>query len=328
MKRGTRIFRGGFRAALSLWMIVTSSSAVIAADKVIITHLPNIHGLPLFVALERKMFEREGLTVEVVKFENPNQIIDSIVANRADIGAGGPAGTAALAQVRFPDAIKVIGLQGYSDQSGTFGDTLITKNDSAIKNFSDLKGKKIGVLPGVQFRAFSRAIARANGINPDSEIEFVEMALGLQVQAVASGSVDAAFTIEPVGAIAANSKQVRVIAENLCSKYIADPFFAGASFASAKFLKERPEVAKKVIGILDEAAGLLRSDFGAYRQYLIGYTAITAVNLGAVRPMYYAGSRNIDPASIAAYQKLADIIVAEGLTKDPLNVSTLMLSAN
>ena len=53
--------------------------------------LQTLHGLPLYVAIEEKLFERAGLAVEATKIENPNQIIDSLVSGRADSAPPRPA---------------------------------------------------------------------------------------------------------------------------------------------------------------------------------------------------------------------------------------------
>ena len=152
-----------------------------AADKVVVSYLPSLHGLPLFVAIEEKLFEKAGLAVEATKFENPNQIIDSLVSGRADSApAGGAAGITALAETRFPGTLRVMGLQGSATAHNAVNDALITKAGSPINSFADVKGKKVAHAPGIQWRTITRTIVRANGLDPDKDVELVEMAIGLQ----------------------------------------------------------------------------------------------------------------------------------------------------
>ncbi len=48
-----------------------------APAKVKIGYLPAAQALPVFVAMEKGYFKEAGLDVEAVKFDAPNQIIDS-----------------------------------------------------------------------------------------------------------------------------------------------------------------------------------------------------------------------------------------------------------
>jgi len=83
------------------------------AEKVKLSWLPIMQTTALYVAVQDKLFERAALDVELVQFQNPNQIIDSLVANQADAGApGAAAGITMLAESRYPGTFKVFGLQG------------------------------------------------------------------------------------------------------------------------------------------------------------------------------------------------------------------------
>lgn len=308
---------------ISLSALVSSAQA---ADKVVVSYLPTLHGMPLFVAVEEKLFEKAGLAVEISKFENPNQIIDSLISGRADSApAGGAAGITTLAETRFPGALRVFGLQGAYAAQGKVNDALIVKPGSSIKGFTDLRGKKLAHTPGIQWRTISRTIVKANGLDPDKDVELVEMAIGLHAQAVAAGTVDAALTLEPVGSIVAATGSVSVVQKNPAARYIVDPFYAGAGVVTTKFLKERPEVAKRFINVMDQAVTLIQGDFSKYRKYLLKYTPVTPDTISTVVPMYFRGSKDIAAADIAAYQKFSDIFVDGGAMKTRVDVSKLVL---
>ena len=88
------------------------------ADKVKLSWLPIMQTTALYVAVQDRLFERAGIEAELVQFQNPNQIIDSLVANQADAGApGAAAGITMLAESRYPGTFKVFGLQGGGDGS-------------------------------------------------------------------------------------------------------------------------------------------------------------------------------------------------------------------
>lgn len=313
-------------AAAAIALALFAASPAAAAEKVTLAYLPSLHGLPLFVAIEEKLFQKAGIEVEAVKFENPNQIIDSLVSGRADAApAGGAAGITALAETRFPGALKVFGLQGSNTARGAVNDQLIVKPDSPIASFKDLKGKKLAHAPGIQWRTIAQTVVKANGLEPGKDVELVEMAIGLQAQAVVSGTVDAALALEPVGSIASGTGVVKVAVKNAAGTFIVDPFYAGVGVASARFLKERPEVARKMIAVMDEAVALIEKDFDAYAKHLVGYTAVTDATIKFVKPMYFVGSAGIDAKAIADYQKFADIFLAAGAMKTPVDVATIII---
>ena len=48
------------------------------ADKVKLSWLPIMQTTALYVAVQDRLFERAGIEAELVQFQNPNQIIDSL----------------------------------------------------------------------------------------------------------------------------------------------------------------------------------------------------------------------------------------------------------
>lgn len=113
-------------------------------EKVIASWLPVMQTIAYYIALEEKLFEKAGIEIESVKFENPNQIVDSLLSGRADFAPpGAVAGITVLAEARAPGSFKIFGLQGGGIKTNFVNDALIVKPDSPITSFKDLKGKKL-----------------------------------------------------------------------------------------------------------------------------------------------------------------------------------------
>ena len=107
-------------------------------EKVTASWLPIMQTTAYFVALEEKLFEKAGIEINSVRFENPNQIIDSLVSGQADFGPpGAAAGISMLAESRYPGTFKVFGLQGGGVKVNLINDGLIVKNDSVIQSFKE-----------------------------------------------------------------------------------------------------------------------------------------------------------------------------------------------
>jgi len=307
--------------------LALSAAGARAEEKVTVSWLPIMQTTAYYVALEEKLFEKAGITVESVKFQSPNQIIESLVSGRADFGApGAAAGITVLAEAQFPGTFKVFGLQGGGIKVNRINDGLIVANDSSIKSFADLKGKSLGHLPGVQWRTVSRHMVRSAGLDPDKDVSLKELAVGLQVPAVVNKTVDATLSLEPVGSIAVASKEAKRAMTNPVASVIADPFYSGASVLTTKFIKERPEVARKVVAVLDEATKLANANFDKYRPIIAKYTPIPASQVHLVAQPYLRGWAELNEVDLKSYQAFVDVFTSEGALKQTFNVKDIILT--
>jgi NitT/TauT family transport system substrate-binding protein len=295
-------------------------------DKVTAVWLPIMQTTAYYVALEEGLFAKACIEIDSQKLEAPNQIIDALVGARADFGPpGAAAGIAMLAESKFPGTFKVFGLQGGGIKVGLINDGLIVKPDSNIKSFADLKGKKLGHVPGIQWRTISRYLVRAAGLDPDKDVTLVDLAVGMQVPAVVSGNVDATLSLEPVGSIAVASGEAKRAVTNPVAMVIADPFYSGAALMTTKFLKERPQVAKKVVEVIDQATKMANADFDKYKTIIPKYTPIRDQQLSVLAKPYLRGFSELNEIDLNSYQALVDVFQKEGVLTTPINVREKIL---
>jgi NitT/TauT family transport system substrate-binding protein len=296
-------------------------------DKVTAVWLPIMQTTAYYVALEEKLFEKACIEIISTKMESPNQIIDALIAERADFGPpGAAAGIAMIAESKFPGKFKIFGLQGGGVAVDRINDGLIVKPDSPIKSFADLKGKTLGHVPGIQWRTIARYMVRASGLDPDKDVKLVDLAVSMQVPAVVGGTVDATLSLEPVGSIAvASGTAVRAVT-NPCAKVIADPFYSGASIMTTKFLKEHPDVARRVVAVIDEATDMVNADFAKYKPVISKYTPVKEDQLELLAQPYLRGFKDLNDTDLKSYQALIDVFIKEGVLSGPLNVRDKILA--
>lgn len=295
-------------------------------EKVVAAWLPIMQTTAYYVALEEKLFEKQCIEIDSHKMQSPNHIIDALVAGRADFGPpGAAAGIAMIAESKFPGTFKVFGLQGGGIKIDLINDGLIVGKDSDIKSFADLKGKKLGHVPGIQWRTISRHMVRAAGLDPDKDVTLTDLAVAMQVPAVAGGSVDATLSLEPVGSIAAASGKAKRAMTNPVASVIADPFYSGAAVLTTKFMKERPEVAKKIVQVIDEATGLVMANFEKYKVIIPKYTAIQESQLELLAKPYLRPFNGLNETDLNSYQAFVDVFVKEGVLKEPMDVREKIL---
>ncbi len=319
-------------AALLAGLTLLSGSAQAACDKmekVSSVWLPIMQTTAYYVAIEEGLFEKACIEIVSNKLEAPNQIIDALVANRADFGPpGAAAGISMLAESKFPGTFKVFGLQGGGIKVNLINDGLIVKPDSPIKTFADLKGKKLGHVPGIQWRTISRYMVRSAGLDPEKDVTLLDLAVGMQVPAVVGGSVDATLSLEPVGSIAVASGQAKRAMTNPVAMVIADPFYSGVSLLTAKFIKERPAVAKKVVEIIDEATRLTNANFDKYKTIVPKYTPIRTEQLSLLAKPYLRGFADLNDTDLSSYQALVDVFQKEGVLEARMDIRQRILKTS
>lgn len=312
-------------AAMALIIPITAPAKEL--EKVVASWLPIMQTTAYYVALEEGLFEEAGIEIVSHKFGNPNQIIDSLVSGQADFGPpGAAAGIAMLAESRFPGTFKVFGLQGGGIKVDLINDGLIVKADSNIKSLKDLKGKTLGTVPGIQWQTIARHLVRMNGLDPDKDVRVTAVAVPLQVPSVVAGSVDATLSLEPVGSIAAASGDAARAMVNPCSIFITDPFYSGAAVLTTKFIKERPEVARKVVEVIDKATRMVNADFDKYKKVIPKYTAIKAEQLDLLAKPYLRPFAELNETDFDSYQAFVDVFYKEGVLKEPIDIRTKILA--
>ena len=313
-------------AATGATLAVPAPLLAQAKDKVTVSWLPIMQTFGYYVAIEEKLFEKNGIELDSVKFQAPNQIIDSLVSGRADAGApGAAAGIAVLAEVKFPGTFKVFGLQGGGIKVNRINDGLIVSNTSAIASFNDLKGKTLGHLPGIQWKTMSRHVVRKAGLDPDKDVRLVELAVGLQVQAVVAGTVDATLSLEPVGSIAVAVGEAKRALTNPMSTAVSDPFYSGVSLLTTKFIKERPAVAKRFVEAVDEGTSLAEKNYEKYRAVLPKYTAVKPEQVSIVAQPYLRPWKDLNDIDLASYQAFVDVFRADGVLKEDFDIKPFIL---
>lgn len=314
-------------AALAIGALSSNAHAACAKmDKVTAAWLPIMQTTAYYVALEEKLFEKACIEIDSQKMQSPNLIIDALVGGRADFGPpGAAAGIAMLAESKFPGTFKVFGLQGGGIKVNLINDGLIVKKDSTIKSFADLKGKTLGHVPGIQWRTISRYMVRSAGLDPDKDVKLIDLAVGMQVPAVVGGTVDATLSLEPVGSIAVASGEAKRALTNPCSQVISDPFYSGAAVLTTKFLRERPDVARRVVQVIDEATDMVNANFDKYKSIIPKYTPIKPEQLGLLAKPYLRPFHDLNEVDMNSYQAFVDVFAKEGVLKTPIKVREKIL---
>ncbi|MAG12335.1 hypothetical protein CL630_00805 [bacterium] len=242
--------------------------------KIRVVDLPVVAALPFYIALEKGYFKDAGLDIEYTKLNSPNLIIDALLSEQADItSTSGAMGIAGLASFRKPGSIEIYAASGAREDGIFRTESLMVKKNSEINSFADMKGKKMGILPGIQWITISTHLLSSHNLKVGIDVEIIELAPGLQVSALVNGQIDALLAIEPMAYIAKTQGMREAVSRpNLTA--ISNPFYPGAGIVRSKFADEHPEAVNAFIDAIGRAIDDTENDIDSSLQFLSGYTPL------------------------------------------------------
>lgn len=282
-----------------------------------IGYLPLSCTLHLCVAMKEGLFEKQGIKVEAVKFQDTNLAMHALLAGEID-------GIAAIGySLIYTPYSQQPGLyKSFQSQEET-GDhyvarMLVLKN-SRITKTSDLEGKRVGTYIGLPMLINARLLLRRLGL--ENKVSLVQIKPELQNDAFVSGQFDALLSIEPYPTIALSRGTARVLLDNPRTKYFSNPYPASAALFSTQFINKSPETVAKVLRCYDAAIDVIRSDERRARSYLPDVTPLSPAV--AQQTLLYHW-RKVDEVDIPAIQKNADVFYAEHLMKNRIDAKGLV----
>jgi NitT/TauT family transport system substrate-binding protein len=292
--------------------------------KIRIGYWPIAAGLPFYAAVEQGYFKEAGVNVEVLRFAGAQQIMEGMLADRADGSANGTgSANIAVGEIAAPGSFKIF-CSNPSNVRNVLDEVLVPAASTA-KVMADLKGKRVGSGPGIQNVTLAKTILERGGATGAT---VVELPIGQHVAALAAGQIDGCYTLEPTGTIGRLNGTTRVLEAGVISKYVLGdpmaPWFGGSASLTASFIKKHPEDAKKFIAAYGKGVAYVRSKPAEARQYLKGYTAIEGALTGEVPLAAYTMYNEFTPADIGHFQKFFDLFSEKGIFSSRLMVESML----
>ncbi|MEP0264194.1 ABC transporter substrate-binding protein [Dokdonia sp.] len=234
--------------------------------------------LPVFVAQEEGFFEKQGINANLKMYDTAQPLMQALIAGNIDIGGYTALPITYNGMLRSGKKLYFITAM-IEDEDHRISYLLRYKEenkDSKITTVNDLKGKRIGILPTIAYKAWITEILKKNGLDPEKDVVIQQIAPAQQGQALKNGAVDALFTNDP----AATSIIELGIGELLSnevesSKYINDPFVFGSFNVSKKWANENKDIYKKLVLALDEAVNFVNNNPQRAKEHMRNYLSDT-----------------------------------------------------
>jgi NitT/TauT family transport system substrate-binding protein len=177
---------------LTLVIVAGSATMALAGDAIRVGYLPVTGHAKFFIAKEQGFFNREGLDVELIEFQNSADGLNAVVAGKLDIGAFGT--TAPLVHYAKGAPLKVIG--GIMGEDAAIITTAATAE--TVKSVADLKGKKVATVRLATGDAVLRGALKDAGVDWQKDLQIFELKNPPAViEAVKSGQVEAGVVWGP-----------------------------------------------------------------------------------------------------------------------------------
>ena len=207
-----------------------------------------------FVALNRKYFEQEGLTVDPTNFNSGTAALQNLIGGNADVVEGAFEHTLRM-------QAKGIGLMCIAVYGRYPANVLVVRKSQAdkIKTIADLKGKKIGIsAPGSATHNFVASLLERAGV-PWREASYVAIGTGLSaVAAMRSGSeLDALVNLDPAINALIDAGDAVILADSRTEEgtkaAYGGPSLADCLYAKIDFVKANPNTTQAIANAIVHA---------------------------------------------------------------------------
>jgi NitT/TauT family transport system substrate-binding protein len=297
----------------------------LAADAVKIAVFNVSSALPFYVARERGFFAEAGIAAEAVPLQAAPLIVQAMVSGDVDGASNLVTLEGANINARRANTAVYIQLGGQSERYRM--EQFIVRPGFNATSIKDLKGARILSAPGPANMSAARAVLAANGLQEGRDYTLSEQQMGVHVGALAAGTFDAAYTLEPQATIAERQGAARRLEAGVIARYLigregAQAWAAGGAL-TGKFLQEKPEVAARFAGAWAKACATIRSD-ASVRELLVPFMNTSAELAPTIPLVNFVMVKDLAPQDVADFQKFVDLAVAQGVVRNAIDVKTFL----
>ena len=289
---------------------------------------------PYAIATKMGWFERGGIKVQLVPLPGSTDCVKTVATRDVDYSVPS---IEPLAIIR-PQGVKALNF--YTAYQGNIYGIMVPQ-DSTVKTFTDLKGKSIGVTSMASAGVIiARAIAKTEGMNPDTDIKIVVAGEAAQTAAlVRSGQVAALSQFDTQYALTENagaklrplekanamikhfpSNGFVALEETLKTKRTQSVALAKGYAMGTVFALANPEAAIRILWeVYPQTKATGKDEATALRDDLATLKA-RASNW----PPSAGGAKKWGENSFENYNKYIDFLVANGVLKTKIDAKELV----
>ena len=244
------------RMALLVALLLSLSPLAAAAHEPhvvkIVAGAPGYDHIQPFMAEKLGFWEKYGLKVE---FVGGNYVRSNNMMSTGDFDAG---------YNQFANALRyqAAGIPGMIVGASSANCAVIIANPN-VKSWADLKGKRIGMVTkfDVQWMTMTEHILPRFGLS-EKDVQLALVPVPEVATAILTGDVAAAFPFEPYGtnAIQKGAKLLLPAKDMIDKSKVQSDMLRNGLVLHRKFIKDHPDLAKKVVWAHMDAIEVMRKD--------------------------------------------------------------------
>ncbi len=263
-------------------------------ERVVVGYVPIMKFATLYVAQARGLFTKYGLDVQTERVGSGTDIIAFLTQGKIDVGGIAIVASTWNAWHRGMD-LKIIAPGALEPMHGSPTELLVRKDlkeSGQVSSVADLRGLRLGVAGGPGSGGeYLAAKALERGGLTIQDVHIIRVSNPEMVEALENGSIDAGILGSPFAEQAIESGKAVTLARDLTPGAMTVAFVG-----SGKFTGDRPEVARRFVLALMEAARLMQGSDYLSPENLRAYLAsvpTTRRALEASTPFIYDPNLNI-----------------------------------
>ncbi len=225
------------------------------------TALQILDFLPMYVAQEEGLFEKHGITVELIPAAAPPVRDQLVVSKQADGMINEISGT--LFFNRDSVQVQIVRFaRAATPDTRLF--SILASPQSGITTVEGLKGKTIGISDGTIIEYLTDRMLAQENIAPDEVVKTSTPNLTDRMALLASGGLDAAVLPEPLASLAEQQGAVLILDDR---KY---PDYSNSTITFRKdVLDSRPDDVRAFLTAIEEAVQMINADPARYDSLLV-----------------------------------------------------------
>src|ERR1051325_1746530 len=249
----------------------------------------------MYIAKDRGLFARYGLTTEVVYIPGGTTNIQVLLSGNLDLSQlSGAPGVAA--NLEGADIIYIVGLLDKLNYQ------LVTRPE--IKTAEQLKGRKLGVSRFGSSADFGlRALLKRVGVDPAKDVSILQIGdEPARVAAIKSGNIDGTMANAPFG-MEAERLKLNIIADSV---KMGIPFFNRGLLGSKKYLDKQESRVLNFLRAYLEAIRVLKTERDYSVKALSQFTKVQ--NLKAVQEGYDYFNNQLQPVPYPSVEAMQAVV--------------------
>ncbi|MGI9103660.1 MAG: ABC transporter substrate-binding protein [Terriglobales bacterium] len=281
-----------------------------------LAYAPIMGSLPVFIAQDQGLFQKEGVQPETVPFSSSNDMVSALVAGQVDLLPAVSLVPLIHLEIQHPGKIRVFATSRMKPENSTY--RIVVKSGSPVQRLQELSGKKMGVFPGTSATRLLSEFLVQHKVDPKT-IAFVQLPPAAQVASLESGAVDALFSYDPLSLIGEPGRY-RDISNSVYGE-LSEFCPVGVSVIARDFERTHPEAAAAAANALQHGI----EQMGAHPQQaaalLPHFTKMTPEMALRVKIDDVTLSNAVD---VAAMQRFIDLLYQIGEIPEKIDAHRLV----